>query len=137
MRNLDESKNAKDMSALSKLSELTKQELLDAIKELQRDNPRYQTLIINILAEHDAARHRKLFETSQKTSKKMIESLKAWAAFKNEMVTKYGDGKSVNIPDIPKSEIDSGAQLEKNYRDAVRKDIAARMSLEAYYRNKE
>ena len=122
------------MSDFDNLAKLSKTELLDAIKEVQWCSPRYRTLLIDLLHANKEAHHKKLFEASQAASQERTKKMNEFFAFKKEMVEKFGDGKRVMLSSLPRKELERGAELERAYFDAVKKDEKAQKALNDYYK---
>lgn len=122
------------MSDLDKLSKLTKAELLAAIDEVRKWSPRYKTITSDLLHVYNSERNRRLLDASEKANKEQSEKMRAFLDFKREMVTKYGDGKTVKISALPRNEIERGAAIEQAYFDAVKKFKATQKALDDYYK---
>ena len=101
-----------------KLESYSKAEIIKAIRSV----PKYlvyghniEKLIFDRLEEE---RRDKAFAEAQLARQTAIDRMNEFFNWKKEMIKKYGDGKSVNLADVPSIEIERGAKLQKAWNDS-------------------
>ena len=97
------------MAKANELNKYTKDEIIYGISQLAWCNDDYIARIIRAI---EQKRDAELFEKQTSISDDFRNALTEYVKWKNEMVAKYGDGKSVSLKDIPLAEIEVGAKLE-------------------------
>lgn len=103
---------------LKKLSAYKKEEI---IKALGRS---YQSEYIaeQMLDYLESKKEKDLLDRHRKAIDKEITARKAFMDWKNEMCEKYGDGQTVKLLNIPPTDINRGAALEKALKEATEEE---------------
>lgn len=113
---MENSANAK----INELSRYKKEDLLDALDHCCDCNI--------ISAMHLYLHNKKINETFDETTKAMDDytgALHDYLSWKDEMIHKYGDGKSVQLSAIPLEDKLHGAELQSKMAVAQKKEKAA------------
>ena len=101
-------KNAK-LELLKKLSKYSKEDIIEALgRQCQAD-----FIIRGILNDLEYIASKRVFDDYDKAIKEHKDAFEAYIEWKNQMCIAYGDGKSVQLPNIPPEEITKGAALER------------------------
>ena len=101
-----------------KLESYSKSEIIQAIRSI----PKYlvyghniEKLIFDRLEEE---RRDKAFAEAQMARQTAIARMNEFFNWKKEMIEKYGDGKRVNLADLPRFQLERGANLQKAWNDS-------------------
>lgn len=77
-------------------------------------------IIQEIIYKCDEKAKDKLYEEDQKAWETYNKALKRYYEWKQEMCSRYGDGKTVKLADIPQKEIERGARIERDFAKAAK-----------------
>ncbi len=101
----------------AELSKHSKQDIIDAIcHEWSADH-----LISNLLRFIFERESNRALVEERKAFAEENEAGEAYVAWNKEVVTKYGDGKTVKIINIPQEEYERGIQLAKDWEEKRKK----------------
>lgn len=92
------------MDKQDKLENYSKQEIIEAIRRAQKYYDVHKDLEKSLIDNIQDNNRQKAFEKAQAKRKTAIDRMNEYFDFRNEMVKKYGDGKKVNLLDIPHTE---------------------------------
>lgn len=104
-------------SQIQQLKKYTKDDIIDAIS--REWNGEY--FIESMLMYLDNKKIDAAFAENEKAIKAENDAMKAYLAWKSEMVRRFGDGNSVKIGAIPAAEIQRGDKLVQIWDDARKK----------------
>lgn len=104
--------------ALEELAKYSKEEIIEAIGRSYLPTWDIDTLLIDL----NYIRQTKAIDEHQKAAADASAALTAYIEWQKEVVTKYGDGKTVYLKQLPASEIKRGTELEKAYDAANKKE---------------
>lgn len=104
--------------ALKKLSAYKKEEIIEALGRS------YQSEYIaeQMLDYLESRKEKALLDRHRKAIDKEIAARKAFMEWKKEMCEKYGDGQTVKLSNIPPTDINRGAALEKALKEATEEE---------------
>ena len=116
-----------------KLEIYSKAEIIQAIRSI----PKYLVYGHNmeklIFDQLEKERRDKAFAEAQMARQTAIDRMNEYFNWKKEMIEKYGDGKRVNLADLPRIELERGAKLQKAWGDSENARKKAEKQEDKYY----
>lgn len=103
---------------IKNIEKYSKAEIIEAIRRL----PLFAEELLRKLEDNEM---RTMFKKADEARQKEIDAIKAFANWKTEVIKKYGDGNSVQLCSLPRSEIEKGAALEEALKKSTRARIEA------------
>ena len=116
-----------------KLESYSKAEIIQAIHGISKymiSGHNAEKLVLDRLEEE---RRDKAFAEAQMARRTAIDRMNEFHNWKKEMIKKYGDGKRVNLADLPRIELERGAKLQKAWNDSENARKTAEKQEDKYY----
>ena len=117
-----------------KLERFSKAEIIEAIRSISALNPKAITIEKLIINNVERKRQEKDFATAKEARETAIERMSEYCEWKQKMIEKYGNGKSVQLRAIPLEEIRHGAKIEKAWLDSEKARKRAEKKEDMYFR---
>lgn len=115
-----------DKSLKSKLAKYSKADIIDAVcDEFTADH-----IVHGMLLFLESRTFDRLMAKENKAFNAQSAAGNAYIDWHGEMIRKYGNGKEVNLADIPRAEMDKGIRLGKAWEEAGKKAEAATKALD-------
>lgn len=116
-----------------KLENYSKSEIIQAIRAV----PKYMISGLKaeklILDQLEVIKRDEIFAEAQMARRTVIDRMSEFLNWKKEMIEKYGDGKRVNLKDLPHFQIERGAKLQKAWEDSENARKTAEKQEDKYY----
>jgi hypothetical protein len=110
-----------DQSLKSKLSKYSKADIIDAVcNEFMADH-----IVHDMLIFLGSRTNTRLIDESIKAHEESYKAADAYIAWQDDMIKRYGNGKSVKSSDIPQKEQLKGAKLGDAWKKAMKKSDEA------------
>ena len=117
----------------NKLENYSKAEIIEAVRFMAKyygTGRNYENQLISII--HDKKRN-DAFAEAQKARQTAIDRMNEFIDWKKEMAEKYGNNGMVYFKDLPREELERGANLEKAWVDSENARKKAEKNEEKYY----
>lgn len=115
-----------------KLESYSKAEIIQAIRDMRRyyGIENLENKVIDVIQEHG---REKAFAEAHLTRQTSIDRMKEFFNWKKEMAKRYGDGVRFKLSDLPRLELERGANLENAWIASENARKAAEKKEDKYY----
>lgn len=106
---------------IEKLKEYKKEEILKALKHAYPHYPFHADLLLKLMVDYLENKPTQKVDTVIEALEEEKAARAEYAKYCNEMVEKYGDGKSCYMRDMSEDDLARGAELESRIHEAIKK----------------